>query len=154
MAKRAFYCPNCKVNFNVESYYNKLGNPLRKCPGCSNTYYDTSVREAALMSPSDFRPKTIGAIAWCILISLAIGSAGAFIAFRYITLNVLIPSVAAVFLIYLFILKPWNYRDEINASLERLKDKNYVKALTKFDECIIAPDSAYSKVINGNKKNI
>nr|WP_300095274.1 hypothetical protein [Sedimentibacter sp.] len=154
MAKRAFYCPHCKANFNVESYYNKLGSPLRKCPACSNTYYDTSVREPALMSPSDFYPKTIGAIAWCIFISFVIGSAGALIVFGSISLNIFLQAGSLVFLIYLFILRPWDYSDEINASLERLKDENYLKALKKYGKFDIASDSAYIKIKNSDKKYV
>ncbi|MPM21836.1 hypothetical protein SDC9_68286 [bioreactor metagenome] len=154
MAKRAFYCPQCKANFNVESYYNKLGSPLRKCPGCLNTYYDTSVREPALMSPSDFLPKTIGAIAWCILISFAIGSAVALIAVGSISFDVFLKAGSAVFLIYVLVLRPWDYRDEINASLERLKDEKYLNALKKYGKCDIAPDSAYLKFINSDKNYV
>jgi hypothetical protein len=97
------------------------------------------------MSPSDFLTKTIGAIAWCILISFAIGSAIALIFVGSISFNVFLKAGSAVFLIYVLMLRPWDYRDEIHASLERLKDENYLKALKKYGKCDIAPDSAYLK---------
>lgn len=160
-------CPHCNeiietkfrkntIKFNIDKNF---GNPLKICPYCKKEYLDDTIKEPALMSPSDILMKglssTVSALAASAVISILVGSYLARImsgdisaeindaaAFRYILPLLVISSAVA-----LTVFKPLNLKSEVNASLERLKDKEYAAKLLRLNKNIVSPGSAYQKYL-------
>lgn len=166
------YCPHC--NEMIETKFKKntiktnsnknFGNPLRECPYCKKSYLDDNIQEPALLSHSNLLMKGLSSafstIASSLLISILLGSyAARFMsgnmnmeiddstAIKFIAPLAIIITAAAFKLI-----KPMNLRSEVEASLERLKDEEYLKALVKLKKDIIQPDSAYAKHMAKNRQ--
>ncbi len=159
------YCPHCnemietKFKKNtIKSNINKnFGNPLRECPYCKKSYLDDSVQEPALLSPSNLVFKGLSSafstIASSVLLSILLGSYAARIMSGNMNMEIddaaaikFIAPLAIVITAAAFkVIKPMNLRSEVDASLERLKDQEYIKTLVRLKKDIVQPDSAYAK---------
>jgi len=137
-----------KANFN-----NYFGNPIKVCPYCKKKYLDNKIQEPALMSPSNLFLKGLSTAASIIMVSIGISILGGSYASRLISGNINLEvddAIAFKIIIPLIIISssiglkkywPWNFKNEINESLERLKNDDYVKTLVKLKNNIISPDS-------------
>jgi len=158
-------CPHCNeiidtklkkntIKLNVDKNF---GNPLNTCPYCKKKYLDDKIHEPAMMSPSDLYfavfTSALSTIAISVVISILIGSNLARFMSGDISSEVsdaavikfVIPLIIIISAIAFIVFKPLNLKNEVNASLERLKDENYVKTLIKLNKNIVSPNSAYAK---------
>lgn len=158
-------CPHCNeiidtklkkntIKLNIDKNF---GNPLKTCPYCKKEYLDDNIHEPAMMSPSDLYFKVftsaLSIIAVVVVISILISSYLA----RFMSGNIssqvndaavikfVIPLIIIISAIAFKVYKPLNLKNEVNASLERLKDENYVKTLIKLNKDIVSSNSAYAK---------
>jgi integral membrane sensor domain MASE1 len=134
-----------------------FGNPLRECPYCKKSYLDDTVQEPALLSPFNLLFKGISSasstIASSVLLSILLGSYAARIMSGDMTMEIgdaaaikIIAPLAIVITAVAFkVIKPMNLKSEVAASLERLKDQEYLKTLVRLKKDIVQPDSAYAK---------
>ncbi len=168
------YCPHCnqliETVHNDKAYKinisNRFGNPIKICPFCERPYLDNKIQEPALMSPKNLIFKgissSISIIAIAVVAAILVGNAIIPVILGdssveiddSIALKLVIPLIIIFSVIALIKFNPWNFKNEINDSLERLKNKDYVKTLTKLNKNMVSPDSAYAKakhtqVVNG-----
>ena len=159
-------CPHCNeiidtklkkntIKLNIDKNF---GNPLKICPYCKKEYVDDKIHEPAMMSPSDLYfigfTSVLSTIAVAVVISILISS----YLVRFMSgdissevsdaavIKFVIPLIIITSAIAFKVFKPLNLKNEVNASLERLKNENYVKTLIKLNRNIVSSNSAYAKI--------
>ena len=148
------------IKLNIDKNF---GNPLKICPYCKKEYLDDNIHEPAMMSPSDLYftifTSVLSTIAVVVVISILIGSYMA----RFMSGNIssqvndaaiikfVVPLIIIISAISFKVCRPLNLKSEVNLSLERLKDENYVKTLIKLNKDIVSSNSAYAKSLQIKK---
>jgi len=164
-------CPYCnqaietvlKNIVHKEKFDNNFGNPIKECPYCKKKYLDNKMLEPALMSPSDLFFKGLvtafSILAVSVALSILIGSYISRLISGDINLEVddavaikvILPLIILFLAIGLKRFWPWNFKSDINASLERLKNEDYARTLIKLNKNIISPNSLYAKNLESKK---
>lgn len=137
-------CPHC--GYNIERAMNirvpKYGSPFRTCPSCHSLYIDKRIKEPAIIPPANILLRSVSLSIFTSLFLICISFVIGLIVSPLITGDDFSPdmpsfwiiscSLSIVFVMFFWLKsKPMNNNNEIEESLKRLEDENYVLALKK-----------------------